>query len=68
MSAPARPTFVKRKAIFADSAAIRMSHAAAITAPAPATRPLSPATTGRRQCRIALMSAPVARVKARSPA
>ena len=38
MSAPARPTRVKRKAILALSAAIRMSLAAAITAPAPGHR------------------------------
>ena len=59
MSAPESPTLVKRKAIFALSAATRRSQAAAITAPAPATRPLSAATTGRRQRRMARISSPV---------
>ena len=49
MSAPERPTLVKRKAIFAASAAMRRSQAEAITAPAPATVPLSAPTIGRRQ-------------------
>ena len=40
-------------AIFADAAAMRTSHAAAITAPAPAVVPLRAATTGRRHCRMA---------------
>ena len=47
MSAPERPTLLKRNAILAVSAAMRMSQAAAITAPAPATVPFSAATTGR---------------------
>ena len=50
------------------SAAMRMSQAAAITAPAPATVPLSAATTGRRHCRIARMRSPVSRVNSSSPA
>ncbi len=48
MSAPDRPTFTNKNAIFADSAAIRTSLAAAITAPAPATVPFRAATIGRR--------------------
>ena len=51
MSAPDSPTRVNRYAIRADSAAIRTSHAVAITAPAPATVPLSAATTGCRHWR-----------------
>ena len=67
MSAPERPTLVNRKAIFALAAAIRMSQAAAITAPAPATVPFSAPTIGRRQAIIDRMSAPVARVNSSSP-
>src|SRR5213076_3296894 len=63
MSAPESPTLVKRNAIFADSAATRMSHAAAITAPAPATVPFSAPTIGRRQRRMARMRSQVSRVK-----
>ena len=68
MSAPARPTREKRKAILALSAAIRMSLAAAITAPAPATVPLSAATTGRRHWRMERMRSPVRRVNSSRPA
>ena len=68
MSAPARPTREKRNAILALSAAMRMSLAAAITAPAPATVPLSAATTGRRHCRMDRMRSPVSRVNSSSPA
>ena len=68
MSAPVRPTREKRKAILALSAAIRMSLAAAITAPAPATVPLSAATTGRRHWRMERMRSPVRRVNSSSPA
>ena len=53
MSAPESPTRVNRYAIRADSAAILTSHAVAMTAPAPATVPLSAATTGCRHRRIA---------------
>ena len=67
MSAPERPTLVKRKAIFAFSEAIRRSQALAMTAPAPATRPFKAPTTGRRQRRMARTSAPVTRVKSSRP-
>ena len=40
MSAPHRPTFGKMKPNFAFAAAIRRSHAHAITAPAPTAMPL----------------------------
>ena len=54
MSAPDRPTLVKRKRKLADRAQTRKSDASAITAPAPAAVPLTPATTGsgtsRRRC------------------
>ena len=68
MSAPDRPTFVNRNAIFADSAAMRTSHAAAMTAPAPATVPFNAPTIGRRHCRSARMRSHVSRVNSSSPA
>ena len=68
MSAPERPTRTNRNAIFADSAATRMSQAVAITAPAPATVPLSAAITGRRQRRMLRITSQVMRVNSRSPA
>lgn len=52
--------------IFADSAKMRRSQAAAITAPAPTATPFTAAMTGRRSSRIDWMSAPVMRVKSRS--
>ena len=58
---------MKRKAILALGAAMRMSQAAAMTAPAPATVPLRAPTIGRRQAIIERMSAPVARVNSRRP-
>ena len=62
MSAPARPTFVKRNANVAERATTRRSAASAITAPAPAAVPLTAATIGCGQSRIAWMTAPVMRV------
>ena len=67
MSAPESPTRTNRNAIFADSAAIRKSQAAAITAPAPATVPFRAATIGRRQRRMLRMTSHVMRVNSRSP-
>ena len=66
MSAPARPTRVKRKATVADGVPRRRSEASAIMAPAPAHTPSSAATMGCGQARMALTSAPVMRVKASS--
>ena len=66
MSAPDRPTLVNRNAIRADTAAIRMSQAAAITAPAPAVVPFNAAITGRRHCRIASTRSHVIRVHSSS--
>ena len=51
MSAPASPTFTKRNAIRAVSAATRKSEASAMAAPAPATVPFSEATIGLGQRR-----------------
>ena len=67
MSAPESPTRVNRYAIRADSAAIRTSHAVAMTAPAPATVPLSAPITGCRHCRIAAIRSHVIRVNSSSP-
>ncbi len=53
MSAPARPTFTKRNAILAVSAATRKSEARAMAAPAPATVPFSEATIGWGSARMA---------------
>ena len=49
MSAPHSPTCGKMKPNCASAAAIRRSHAHAITAPAPTATPLIAATIGRRQ-------------------
>ena len=46
MSAPDKPTFTKRKAIFAAGVAMRMSEAKAMHAPAPAVVPFKEAMTG----------------------
>ena len=62
MSAPESPTRTKRNAILARSAAMRKSQADAMTAPAPATVPLSAATTGRGQRRMARIRSQVSRV------
>ena len=67
MSAPARPTLVKRKAIFAFSLATRRSDARAMTAPAPAAVPLSAATTGLRSARMFLIRSHVMRVNSTRP-
>ena len=53
MSAPHSPTFGKMKPNFAFAAAMRMSHAHAITAPAPTATPLIAPMIGRRHARIA---------------
>ena len=66
MSAPDSPTGGKMKPNLASAAAIRRSAAHAITAPAPTATPLTAATTGRRQRRIAAISRPVIRVNASS--
>src|SRR5258708_17822188 len=52
--------------IFAFAAAIRRSHAHAMTAPAPTAMPLIAPMIGRRQARIASINRPVARVNATS--
>ena len=67
MSAPDRPTFVNRNAMRASSEAIRKSEASAITAPAPATSPLSDAMTGLRSRRILRTRSQVIRVNSSSP-
>ena len=59
MSAPVRPTFVKRNANFAESAITRRSLASAITAPAPAAVPLTAAITGLSRRRRFSMTSPV---------
>ncbi len=64
MSAPHRPTFVNRNAIFALSAPMRRSAAAAITAPAPQVVPLSEARIGFSSLRMFSISLQVMRVKA----
>ena len=46
MSAPARPTRVKRNESFAECASSRKSEASASTEPAPAATPLTAATIG----------------------
>ncbi len=49
MSAPHSPTLGKMKPKRALLLAMRMSQAAAMTAPAPTAMPLTAATTGRRR-------------------
>ena len=66
MSAPARPTLVK-KAEEADSARILRSAARAMTAPAPAATPLTAAITGTGSRRILSTTAPVARELEKAP-
>ena len=51
----------------ASRRAMRRSHAAAITAPAPTATPLTAAMTGRRTSRMLWISAPVTRVNSSSP-
>src|SRR6185503_1514831 len=68
MSAPDSPTRTKRNAIFAVSDATRMSHAEAITAPAPATVPFNAAITGFRHRRMFRIRSQVMSVKRRRPA
>ncbi len=67
MSQPARPTRVKRNAVFAPGVPRRRSAKSAIIAPAPTQTPSTAATTGCGQARIALTRSPVMRVKASSP-
>ena len=67
MSAPHSPTAGKMKPnarLGGGDAQSRDAHA--ITAPAPTATPLTAATIGRRQRRIAAISRPVARVNASS--
>ena len=68
MSAPERPTRVKRNANDADRASRRKSLASAITEPAPAATPLIAAMTGSGHSRSALTTAPVMRVNSSSSA
>jgi hypothetical protein len=68
MSAPASPTFVNRNENFAELATSRMSAASASTAPAPAATPLTAATIGSGQSRIALTTEPLIRVNSSSSA
>src|SRR5579875_3361197 len=65
ISAPVRPTFVKRKAKRAFSEAMRRSEASAMTAPAPAVMPLRAAMIGLSSRRIFCTTAPVMRVNSR---
>jgi hypothetical protein len=67
MSAPVSPTWVKRKRKLADAAQTRRSLASAITAPAPAARPLTAAITGLSSRRIALTTSPVMRANSSTP-
>ena len=67
MSAPARPTFTKRNAIFARSEATRTSEASAITDPAPAAIPFTAATIGFRKRRMFRIRSQVIRVNSTSP-
>ena len=67
MSAPAKPTFVKRNAKLAERATIRRSAASAITAPAPAAMPFTAAMIGSGHSRIPWTTAPVIRVNSSSP-
>src|SRR5919108_1166301 len=66
MSAPASPTRTNRKASRADLASTRRSAARAITAPAPAATPLTPATIGGGHSRIRGTTEPVIRVNSSS--
>ncbi len=59
--------WVKRNAMRADGTAMRMSAAVAMTAPAPATVPLSAAMIGRRHWRIASTRSHVMCVNSSSP-
>ena len=67
ISQPARPTRVKRKAVFAFAVPMRMSENSAIIAPAPTQTPSTAAITGCGQARIALTRSPVMRVNSRRP-
>ena len=67
MSQPARPTRVKRKAVFVSGVARRRSEAIATIAPAPTQMPSIAATIGCGQARIALTRSPVIRVKSSRP-
>src|ERR1700761_5077320 len=67
MSQPARPTRVKRKAVFASGVARRRSDAIVMMAPAPTATPSMAAMIGLPQPSIALTRSPVMRVKASSP-
>ena len=64
MSAPDKPTLVKRKAILALGAAMRTSAAAAITAPAPHAKPFTPHTIGFSRRSMFAIKSQVMRVKA----
>src|SRR5215203_5788347 len=66
MSAPARPTFVKRNENLAELPSSRRSAASASTAPAPAATPLTAATIGIGQSRIAFTTEPLIRVNSSS--
>ena len=67
MSQPARPTRVKRNAVFASGVPRRRSAKSAIIAPAPTQTPSTAAMTGCGQARMALTRSPVMRVKASRP-